>query len=111
MADGAAFGGVAESSSGSGRARTGGELELCREEKVSRLLGEARKARLEVSGVVAVDGGFYAIFDNTSQIGWIDPMLSPGAERNRLIAQKFGKDTGYEDIAYDASSGRFFILI
>ena len=87
------------------------QLELCREAKVSELLGDAAKDRFEASGVVAVDDVFYVIFDNTSQIGCIDAGLSPGDKHNRLIAQRFDREEGYEDIAHDPSSGRFFVLI
>ena len=91
--------------------RTAQELGLRREAKVFELLGDARKDRFEASGVVAVDDLLYVIFDNTSQIGRIGRGLSPGDEQNRLIAQRQDRDVGYEDIAYDRSSGRFFILI
>ena len=87
------------------------ELELCREAKVCDLLGDAANERFEASGVVAIDEVFYVIFDNTSQIGCIGGGLSPGDQHNRLIAQRFDRDEGYEDIAHDRSSGRFFILI
>ena len=87
------------------------ELELCREAKLCDLLGDAANERFEASGVVAIDEVFYVIFDNTSQIGCIGGGLSPGNHDNRLIVQRFDRDEGYEDIAHDRSSGRFFILI
>ena len=87
------------------------QLELCREAKVSELLDAAAKERFEASGVVSVDGTFYVIFDNSSQIGCIGDGLSQGDEHNRLVAQGCDRDEGYEDIAYDHSSGGFFILI
>ncbi len=86
------------------------QLELLREAKVWELLGDAAKQRFEASGVVAVDGVFYVIFDNTSLIGRIGAGLSRGDVQNRLIAQRFDRDEGYEDIAHDHWSGRFFIL-
>lgn len=88
-----------------------GELELCREAKVVDLLGEARSDRFEASGVVAVDDRCYVIFDNTSQIGCFGRRLSRDDDQNGLISQHFSDDVGYEDITYDPSSGRFFILI
>ena len=87
------------------------QLELLREAKVCDLLGDVAKERFEASGVVVVDGVFYVIFDNTSLIGRIGAGLSPEDEQNRLIAQRFDRDEGYEDIAHDHRSGRFFILI
>jgi hypothetical protein len=74
-------------------------------------LGEAAIERFEASGVVAVDGTFYVIFDNRSEIGCFGDALFPGDDHNRLVRHHFDRDTGYEDIAYDESSGRFFILI
>ena len=86
-------------------------LELCREAKVSELLGEGAKKRFEASGVVAVDGTLYVIFDNRSEIGCFGETLLPAGEPNRLIRQRFDRDVGYEDIACDPSTGRFFIVI
>ncbi len=63
------------------------------------------------SGVVAVDGRFYVIFDNRSEIGRFGRGLVPGDGDNRLIRQRFAGDVGYEDIAHDRATGRFFILI
>jgi hypothetical protein len=86
-------------------------LELCREAKVSDLLGVAENERFEASGVAAVDGMLYVIFDNRSEIGSFGAALLPADERSRLIRQQCDRDTGYEDIAHDASTGRFFILV
>ena len=86
-------------------------LDLCREAKVSDLLGEAPTERFEASGIVAVDDTFYVIFDNRSDIGCFGSTLVPAHTQNRLIAQRFDRDTGYEDIACDPFAGRFFILI
>jgi hypothetical protein len=86
-------------------------LDLCRETKVSELLAEAANERFEASGVVAVDDAFYVVFDNRSDIGCFGSMLVPADTQNRLIGQQFDDDTGYEDIACDPSTGRFFILI
>ncbi len=94
-----------------GAGAASGELELCREAKVADLLGDPRHDRLEASGVAAVGDRFYVIFDNTSQIGCVGRGLSPGDGDNRLLAQHFADDVGYEDIAYDAAARRFYILI
>ena len=86
-------------------------LELCRETKVTEILRLAEDERFEASGVVAVDGACYVIFDNRSEIGSFGAGLVPADERCRLIRQELDRDTGYEDIAHDASTGRFYILI
>ena len=87
------------------------ELELRREAKVADLLGALADERFEASGVVALGEELYVIFDNTSQIGRFDAALDPAVARNELIAQSRARDTDYEDIAHDTTSGRFFILI
>ena len=87
------------------------ELELRREAKVADLLGALADERFEASGVVALGEELYVIFDNTSQIGRFDAALDPAVARNELIAQSRARDTDYEDIAHDATSGRFFVLI
>jgi len=86
-------------------------LELCREAKVWELLGEDATERFEASGVVAVDEKLYVIFDNRSEIGCFGGTLLPEDEQNHLIGQEYDRDTGYEDIAHEPSTGRFFILI
>jgi hypothetical protein len=91
--------------------RQAAALELCREAKVSQLLGTEADERFEASGIVAVGGTFYVIFDNRSEIGCFGGALLPGDQQNRLIRQRFDDDTGYEDIACDPSTGRFLILI
>src|SRR5215468_3472648 len=98
------------------------QLELVREAKVFDILGDRldprlaasgvlAKERLEASGVLAKDGLFYVIFDNLPHIARIGPELSPAAAANAVIRQKKGHDSGFEDIAYDAWHGRFYVLI
>lgn len=86
-------------------------LELIREAKISDILGDALGPRLEASGVLARDGLFYVVFDNLPHIARIGPQLSAEAAGNRLIIQHGGRGRGFEDIAYDARSGRFYVLI
>jgi uncharacterized protein YjiK len=88
------------------------QLELRAEAKVADLLDAAvADARLEASGVVAVDDVLYVIFDNTPRIGCLDVGLEPRGAANRLIDQGRADDAGYEDIAYDPYSRHFFVLI
>jgi hypothetical protein len=101
------------------------ELRLEREAKVAELLegsGEpgtgapedrdgAAGGRLEASGVLAKDGCFYVIFDNSPHIARLGPALAAGAPENLLHRQERRDADGFEDIAYDPSSDRFFTLV
>jgi hypothetical protein len=86
-------------------------LELVNEAKIFGLLADRLDPKLEASGVLAKDGLFYVIFDNLPHIALIDPELSAAAAANDVIEQKKGHDSGFEDIAYDARDGRFYVLI
>jgi hypothetical protein len=85
------------------------QLILEAEAKIATLLGDPAIERFEASGVVLKDGVFYVIFDNTPHIGAIS-RLAPAAD-SRLIRLKGNDDAGYEDIAYDPATDRFFLLI
>ncbi len=87
------------------------QLELVREAKIFDLLGDRLDPRLEASGVLAKDGLCYVIFDNLPHIACITPVLSAAPGMNSLIEQQQGHRDGFEDIAYDRESGRFYILI
>jgi hypothetical protein len=85
------------------------QLILEAEAKIAHVLGDPATERFEASGVVLKDGTFYVIFDNTPHIAAI-PKLAPGAD-SRLIKPEGDHDAGYEDIAYDPATDRFFLLI
>jgi hypothetical protein len=87
------------------------QLELINEAKIFGILADRLDPKLEASGVLVKDGLFYVIFDNLPHIALIDPELSAAAAANDVIMQKRGHDSGFEDIAYDAQQGRFYILI
>jgi hypothetical protein len=87
------------------------QLELVKEAKIFDILAGRLEPRLEASGVLAKDGLFYVIFDNLPHIARIGPELSPEASANYLIKQDRGHRSGFEDIAYDAWNGRFYVLI
>src|SRR5206468_8861873 len=87
------------------------QLELVREAKILDILPGSLDPRLEASGVLAKDGLFYVIFDNLPHIACIDPELSRAASGNHMIIQERGEQAGFEDIAYDARTGRFYVLI
>jgi hypothetical protein len=85
------------------------QLELVREAKILGLLPGSLDPRLEASGVLVKDGMFYVIFDNLPHIACISPELSRAG--NHMIMQQRGHRYGFEDIAYDARSGRCYVLI
>ena len=87
------------------------QLELVREAKIFDILPDSLDPRLEASGVLSKDGLFYVIFDNLPHIACIGPELSRAASDNHLIAQQRGHRSGFEDIAYDSRTGRFYVLI
>jgi hypothetical protein len=87
------------------------QLELVNEAKIFGILADRLDPKLEASGVLAKDGLFYVIFDNLPHIALIDPELSAAAAANDVIKQKKGHDSGFEDIAYEAENGRFYVLI
>ena len=87
------------------------QLELVKEGKIFDILEGSLDPRLEASGVLARDGLFYVIFDNLPHIACIGPELSRAAGDNHMIIQDRGHRRGFEDIAYDSRSGRFFVLI
>jgi len=85
-------------------------LELLKEAKLAELLGDSLGSRLEASGVLAKDERFYVIFDNSPDIARIGGGLSREDAGNGLIRQEPG-GAGYEDIAYDRTEGRFYVLV
>src|SRR6201993_5359357 len=87
------------------------QLELVRETKIFDILPGSLDPRLEASGVLAKDGLFYVIFDNLPHIACIGPGLARAARDNHMIMQERGHRRGFEDIAYDPRSGRFYVLI
>jgi hypothetical protein len=87
------------------------QLELVQEAKIFDILEGSLDPRLEASGVLAKDGLFYVIFDNLPHIACIRPELAGAARDNHMIMQERGHSRGFEDIAYDPWSGRFYVLI
>ena len=87
------------------------QLELLKEVKISDLFRGRLDPRLEASGVLAKDGAFYVIFDNLPHIAVIGAELSAAAWANQVIEQHQGHRRGFEDIAYDPWSDRFYVLI
>ena len=87
------------------------ELLLLQEKKIAEILGGQVDPRLEASGVLAKDGFFYVIFDNLADIACLNGQLTPDSGQNRMIQQWHGHQCGFEDIAYDRWSNRYYVLI
>jgi len=87
------------------------ELRLEQESKLVDLLDGAAGRRLEASGVLTTGDTFYVVFDNLPHIVALDRSLVAGAPENRLFPQERREAEGFEDIAYDPVSDRFFTLI
>ena len=87
------------------------QLELVKEAKLFDVLGGRLDPRLEASGVLAMDGLFYVIFDNLPHIACVGAELSAAAAANHVIEHDRGHRRGFEDIAHDSRNGRFYVLI
>jgi hypothetical protein len=90
---------------------TVGELELLAEAKIAEILADAPDHRLDASGVLAHNGVFYVVFDNSRHVGRIGGRLADDSTENSLIRSERDSGAGYEDIAYDQSAGHFYVLI
>ncbi len=65
---------------------------------------------LEASGVVAVGGYYYVVFDNIRRIARVHRSLEPGSKKHAWFGSTRSGD-GYEDIAYSRQMRRFYLLI
>ncbi len=64
---------------------------------------------LEASGVLAMDGKFFIVFDNRTDVAKINDDLSPD-QTNGLFGMARGRK-GYEGITYNPYIKRFYLLI
>jgi hypothetical protein len=88
-----------------------GELRLEHEAKLVDLVGDAAGRRLEASGVLTKGDAFYVVFDNLPHIVRLGRGLVAGAPENHVFTQERREADGFEDIAHDPGSDRFFTLI
>ncbi len=86
------------------------ELELVDEAKVRMLLGRPAEKRFEASGVCVKDGTCHVIFDNSPYLASFG-LTSSGLSCHSEIHPLHSPFSGYEDIAYDPRSEKFFLLI
>jgi hypothetical protein len=88
-----------------------GRLVLEAEAKLAVLLPPAAGQRLEASGVLAGAGCFYVVFDNGPDIARVGTGLAARDDGNALIRQDRGRRAGFEDIAHDPVTGRYYVLV
>jgi hypothetical protein len=86
------------------------QLRLVREAPVGDLLPGGAPHRLEASGVLAVEGRFYVIFDNVRTVAVIDEDLDR-VDDNTTVATGAHAPEAYEDIASDPVTGDVYLLI
>jgi hypothetical protein len=86
------------------------QLRLIRETAVVDLLPAGSPRRLEASGVLAVDGHFYVIFDNLRSVAVIDQNLDR-VDENTMVPTGSANEQAYEDIARDPVTGHLYLLI
>ena len=88
------------------------ELELVRERKLAELFPElSRDSRLEASGVCAVDGTLFVVFDNLARVVQLTSDLEPAPTAGGAIFSHPDLQVGYEDLGYDEANGRFLALV
>jgi len=94
----------------SGKKRRGA-MTLVTERKISDFIEPPRGSGvLEASGVLAKGGYYYVAFDNIRRIARIHQTLRPGSKRHSWFGPARQGD-GYEDIAFNAYTRRFYLLI
>jgi len=85
-------------------------LQLLDERKIGELfLSNPPNDDLEASGVLAMDGKFFIVFDNRTDVARIHEDLSPN-HMNGLFGMARGRK-GFEGIAYNPHTRRFYLLI
>jgi hypothetical protein len=86
------------------------ELELIEETKIRSLLGHPPEKRFEASGVCVQGDSCCVVFDNLSHLARfsLDGSRLCADHRMQPLHNPFA---GYEDIAFDPRSQRFFLLI
>ena len=85
-------------------------LDLVREVRIGELLKGDGDKRYEASGVCEKDGYLHIVFDNDPHLLRIRPDWHQAGEDPALLDLK-GTATGYEDITYQSSTGRWYCLI
>lgn len=85
-------------------------LELVREVKISDLLHVPDKKRFEASGVYLKDNALHIIFDDNCCLLRVRPDWLCDGDAPSMVDLR-GTATGYEDLTYHPSAGRWYCLI
>ena len=86
-------------------------LTLVTERKLSDLLEPPKgSAVLEASGVIAKDGYYYVVFDNVRRVARLHAGLTPASKAHGWFGGPRDGE-GYEDIAFNPHTRRFYLLI
>lgn len=92
-------------------ARSRPVLTLVAERALRELILPPRDSNvLEASGVVAKGAYYYVVFDNIRRIARLHRSLEPGSKKHEWFGRTREGD-GYEDIAYNNHTRRFYLLI
>jgi hypothetical protein len=87
---------------------SGQELLLVRESRLAALLPTGHSHRWEASGVLALDGRLYVVCDDLRAIARLGENLLPTDD---VVTLPDGRGRGYEDLAHDPATGRFYLLV
>jgi hypothetical protein len=85
-------------------------LRLVREVRIGELLKGGSDKRYEASGVCEKDGYLHIVFDDDPHLLRVRADLSH-AEDDPILLDLKGTGSGYEDITYHSSAGRWYCLI
>jgi len=81
---------------------------LVREAPLAALLPDRLSRRWEASGVLAIGGRFYVVCDNLRAVAVLAEDLTPAHD---VVTLPYGSGRGYEDLAKDPVTGRFYLLV
>jgi len=88
----------------------GTTLDLICERKICDLIpSERSRKRWEASGILAMDGHYFVVFDDRPEIAVLSADLA-SADANNLVG-KVRNAGGYEGIAYNSNNQRFYLLV
>ena len=86
-------------------------MKLVAERKLTDFIAPpSREGVLEASGVIVKGPDYYVIFDNIRRIGRVHRSLATGSEKHQWFGRA-RQGEGYEDIAFNRRTRRFFLLI
>ena len=86
-------------------------MKLVDERKLTDFISPpTRGGVVEASGVFAKGADYYVVFDNIRRIGRVHRSLAPASDKHQWFGRR-RQGEGYEDIAFNTRTRRFFLLI